>query len=67
MINVSTFIQYILIYDKSFAWVHNKHRYTTFAFDEHSLIEAINLLLDNCYFILGNRIFRQIIGASIAQ
>ena len=55
---------FISIYDKSFAWV-NKAKDTTFTFDEESLIEAVNFLLDNCYFTFGNRIFRQIIGVPI--
>ena len=32
-------------------------------FDENSLIESLNYLLDNCYFTIGNLVFRQIIGA----
>ena len=54
----------ISVYDKSFAWV-NKPRDTTFYFDENSLIDAVNFLIDNCYFTLGNLVFRQIIGVPI--
>ena len=55
---------YISIYSKSFAWV-NKPRDTTFSFDENSLIEAVNFLIDNCYFTMGSQVFRQIIGVPI--
>ena len=54
----------ISIYEKSFRWV-NKPRENTFYFDKSSLMEATNYLIDNCYFTLGNRIFRQIIGVPI--
>ena len=56
--------KYISIYSKSFAWV-NKPRDTTFSFDENSLIEAVNFLIDNCYFTMGSQVFRQIIGVPI--
>ena len=56
--------KFISIYSKSFAWV-NKPRDTTFSFDENSLIEAVNFLIDNCYFTMGNQVFRQVIGVPI--
>ena len=56
--------KYISIYEKSFAWV-NKPKESTFCFDEISLMTAVNFLVDNCYFTLGNRIFRQTIGVPI--
>ena len=55
---------YISIYNKSSAWV-NKPREGTFYFDQESLIDALNFLIDNCYFTLGDHIFRQIIGVPI--
>ena len=56
--------KFISIYSNSFAWV-NKPRDTTFSFDENSLIEAVNFLIDNCYFTMGNQVFRQVIGVPI--
>ena len=56
--------KFISIYSKSFAWV-NKPRNTTFSFDENSLIEAVNFLIDNCYFTMGNQVYRQVIGVPI--
>ena len=53
--------KYISIYDKSFAWV-NKPKDGTFCFVEDPLIKTVVLLIDNCFFRLGDRIFRQIIG-----
>ena len=48
---------YIAIYNKSSSFVKS-----TWFFDENSLIESLNCLLDNCYFTIGNLVFRQIIG-----
>ena len=45
-------------------WV-NKPKDSTFVFYEKSLIETVNFLLDNCFFTLGDQIFRQIIGVPI--
>ena len=56
--------KYISIYASSSAWV-NSVRGNTFYFDINSLIEAIDFLLDNCYFTLGSYIFRQLIGVPI--
>jgi hypothetical protein len=52
---------YIAIYNKSSGFVKSTRTGTWF-FDENSLIESLNYLLDNCYFTIGNFIFRQIIG-----
>ena len=51
---------YIAIYNKSFSFVKSTRPCTWF-FDENSLIESLNYLLDNCYFTIGNLVFRQII------
>ena len=48
---------YIAIYNKSSSFVKS-----TWFFDENSLIESLNYWLDNCYFTIGNLVFRQIIG-----
>ena len=56
--------KYISIYSKSFSWV-NSPRENTFRFDEASLMECINFMMDNCYFTLGGMIFKQIIGVPI--
>ena len=53
--------KFIAIYNSSFAWV-NKTKENTFRFDEKSLLESIDFLMDNCYFTLGDMIFKQIIG-----
>ena len=52
---------YIAIYNKSSSFVKSTRPGTWF-FDENSLIESLNYLLDNCYFTIGNLVFRQIIG-----
>ena len=60
-------LYYISIYHKSSSWV-NKPREGTFYFDQESLIDAVNFLIDNCYFTLkvtSDNIFRQIIGVTI--
>ena len=54
----------IAIYSKSSAFV-NSTRDGTWYFDESSLVDAVNYLMDNCYFTLGHLIFRQIIGVPI--
>ena len=56
--------KYISVYDKSSNWV-SSHRDSTFAFDESKLIKCIEFLLDNCYFEVGNSIYKQIIGVPI--
>ena len=54
---------YIAIFNKSASFVKTKStRPGTWFFDENSLIESLNYLLDNCYFTIGNLVFRQIIG-----
>ncbi len=53
--------KFIAIYNKSSAFV-NSTRNGTCYFDESSLINAVNYLMDNCYFTLGGLIFKQIIG-----
>ena len=55
---------YMFIYHKSSAWV-NKPREGAFYFDHESLIDAVNFLIDSCYFTLGDNIFREIIGVPI--
>ena len=56
--------KFISIDSKSFAWV-NKTRETTFSFNENSFIQAVNFLIDNCYFTMGNQVFCQVIGVAI--
>ena len=53
--------KFISIYNKSFAWV-NSPKNSTFRFDEVSLLEYLEFLMNNCYFTLGDKVFRQIIG-----
>jgi len=52
---------YISIYNYSSSFVKST-REGTWYFDCESLITAINYLLDNCYFTIGDVIFKQIIG-----
>ena len=42
-------------------WV-NENQPNNITFDKISLKLAINYLLDNCYFSIGNMVFRQVIG-----
>ena len=56
--------KYISVYSNSSAWVNNV-RDKTFYFDISSLTGALNFILDNCYFVLGTHLFRQIIGVPI--
>ncbi len=56
--------KYIAIYEKSFSWV-NKPRHGTFVFDEHMLIQAVDFVMDNCYFTVGSQVFKQSIGVPI--
>ena len=53
--------KYIAITKFGATWTNNKHKYNV-TFDKPSLKLAINYLLDNCYFNLGNMSFRQVIG-----
>ena len=51
--------KFISIYDKSFAWVNNPKE-STFRFDEDTLLDSLEFLLNNCYFTMGYKVFRQI-------
>jgi len=55
---------YISVYKKSFKWTANP-RENTFKFTESSLIESIIWLLNNSYFTVCERIFRQLVGVPI--
>ena len=54
----------ISIYKKGFSWV-SKPRNDTFVFDEHMLIQAVDFVIDNCYFTIGNMVFKQTVGVPI--
>lgn len=56
--------KFIAVYDKGFAWV-NSFRNGTVAFDEVKLIKCVEFLLDNCYFKVGEILYRQHIGVPI--
>ena len=56
--------KFIAVYEKGFAWV-NSFRNGTVAFDEVKLIQCIDFLLDNCYFKVGENLYRQHIGVPI--
>ena len=56
--------KFISIYNKSSSFV-NKPKASTFKFDQLSLLNSLNYLIDNCYFIIGENIFKQIIGVPI--
>ena len=56
--------KFISIYDKSFAWVNNPKE-STFRFDEDTLLDSLEFLLNNCYFTIGHKVFRQITGVPI--
>ena len=43
-------------------WTNQKKSSDAFTFSKASLKNAIKYLLDNCYFKLGNKIFKQVIG-----
>ena len=53
--------KYISIYSNSFSWT-NKPRDSTFKFDQETLLESLEFLMNNCYFTMGDNIFRQLIG-----
>ena len=54
----------IAIYSSSSRWV-NTPRSGTFVFEQESLMKSISFLLENCYFTVGDSIFKQIIGVPI--
>ena len=56
--------KFISVYDKSSNWV-SSHRDTAFAFTEAKLIKSVEFLLDNCYFEVGNLLYKQVIGVPI--
>ena len=47
-------------------WVDYKKN-SKIVFDKTNLKLAINFLLDNCYFTVGNSTFRQLIGARLGS
>jgi hypothetical protein len=55
---------YISIYNNGYRWVKD-HKKETFAFDEDKLIKCIDFLIDNCYFVIGDLVFRQLVGVPI--
>ena len=40
-------------------WVNNPKE-STFRFDEDTLLDSLEFLLNNCYFTMGYKVFRQI-------
>ena len=56
--------KFISVYEKGFSWV-NSFRDGTVAFDEVKLIKCVDFLLDNCYFKVGDVLYRQHIGVPI--
>ena len=56
--------KFISVYEKGFGWV-NGFRDGTLAFDEDKLIRCEEFLLDNCYFKVGDVLYRQLIGVPI--
>ena len=56
--------KYIAVYENGFSWVDNP-RSNTFVFTVDELISATEFLLDNCYFTVGDSVYRQIIGVPI--
>ena len=51
--------KYIAVYNRSFSWINNP-KPGTFCYDIATLMESVNFLIDNCYFTLGTKIFRQV-------
>ena len=45
----------------------NKQKTGAILFTKNSLKKAVKYLLGNCYFKLGNKIFRQIIGIPVGS
>jgi len=56
--------KYIAVYENSSRWV-DKPRDGTFVFTVDELISATEFLLDNCYFTVGDSMYRQTIGVPI--
>ena len=56
--------KFIAVYEKGFGWV-NSFRDGTLAIGEDKLIDCVNFLLDNCYFKVGDVLYRQVIGVPI--
>ena len=55
---------YISIYKNGYRWVKD-HKRDTFVFDEDKLIKCVDFLIDNCYFVIGESVFKQLIGVPI--
>ena len=56
--------KFISVYEKGFGWV-NSFRNGTLVFDEDKLVRCVDFLLDNCYFKVGDVLYRQLIGVPI--
>ena len=52
---------FIAVTDYEARWVQNHSRYKT-VFNKSSIKAAVRYLMNNCYFTVGNHLFRQIIG-----
>ena len=52
---------FIAVTDYEARWVQNHSQYKT-VFNNSSIKAAVRYLMNNCYFTLGNHLFRQIIG-----
>ena len=62
--NRNKYKPYLSVYNSSAAWV-KKPRTTTVHFTSSNLIKCVCFIIDNSYFILGELVFRQLIGIPI--